>query len=143
MEPAPRRSQAGRSKTPVEHVEHPVPLIGAQVAEPHQIPAGAKKVIKKAELHGWRVVPTYALGTTLGGTRSTPKLVHSLAARLFHADGKSRAVAVWVVPADPDDVYAVPTAGWKADGGWVWQAGTEIPAQAGVTALSDYLVREQ
>lgn len=139
MEPEGKRKSVKR--VPPEG-GHPEPLIRARLAEPGEIHGGAKQTLAHAEKCGWRVMPTYALGHTMWSSRSDSKLIHSLALRMWHPDGKSRAVAVWSVAADLDDVYAVPTKGWKAECAYTW-TGTEIPIECGVTDARAYLLDPQ
>lgn len=74
---------------------HPAPVVPCRLAEPGEVPRGAKPVRAAAEAAGWAVVATYARGTRW--TKSGPgTLVDSLALRMSYRRGERRAVAVWL-----------------------------------------------
>jgi hypothetical protein len=69
----------------------PAPEVPCRLAEPGEIPTGARRVLRVAESAGWRVVATYARGTV---PMRRPHVVDSLALRM--RAGPSRAVAIWL-----------------------------------------------
>lgn len=68
----------------------PAPEVPARVAEPAEIPTGARRVAALAAAAGWTVVATYARGTYPG---RVPRVVDCLALRMWR--GRQRAVALW------------------------------------------------
>jgi hypothetical protein len=62
-----------------------------RLAEPAEVPAGARRIAAIAEAAGWTVVATYARGTW---PSKTPRVVDSLALRMRHPAGR-RSWALW------------------------------------------------
>ena len=120
---------------PEEVVPHPAPEVGARLADESagEIPRAAKTWIKNATAAGWRVVPTYARGTSVDRYGKPGHLTHSLALRMAHPDGKHRAVLVYTAHAhavaeDGTVTFVQPgDAKWSKDSSWAWRSGTEIP----------------
>lgn len=138
----------GDEEEPV--VPHPAPEVGARLADESagEIPAKAKTWIKKATAAGWRVVPTYARGTSVDRHGKPAHLMHSLALRMVHPDGKHRAVLVFqahaqAVAEDETVSYVHPAdATWKTDSSWAWCSGVELPLPVGLVATKKEPDRE-
>lgn len=81
----------------------PAPEVACRLAEPGEVPTGARRVAAVAQRGGWRVVATYARGTW--PAYRVPRVVDNLALRMWFPDG-ARAVAVWL-----DGKY---------EQGWAW-----------------------
>lgn len=125
-----------KAKPKREHVEHPAPEVMAREAAPDEIPKTVATMAKLAQEAGWEVSVTYARGTTYS---TQPKLVHSVAVRMFR--NGQRAVAAWVCPVESD------RPAWKFDlgarlGRWTCQktgmSGT-FPIKLGSSELKVYL----
>jgi len=70
----------------------PAPEVPARLAEDGEVPPGARRLAALARSSGWRVVATYARGTYPG---RPPRVVESIALRMWLAEPARRAVAVW------------------------------------------------
>lgn len=137
-EPVPRTAMHRRAPVVLgQKKEHPAPAVSARKAEPHEIPTGARRLIKKAESLGWIATPTYACGTSIDRHGAPSKLLHSLAVRLWAPDVTKRAVAVWTAPCQ-DAADDAPATGWKADCCFTWGTG-ELPLPTSSKALSAYI----
>jgi hypothetical protein len=68
--------------------------VECRLAEPDEVPRTAKSLIMLAIDNGWHVTTTYACGLREGTSRSEPKMVKSVAVRLFRI-GDPRVVGVW------------------------------------------------
>lgn len=72
---------------------HPAPEVPCRLATDDEVPRGARTVRRHAQAHGWTVVATYARGTRRG---RVPRVVDSLALRMWGEGNACRAVGVWL-----------------------------------------------
>jgi hypothetical protein len=86
----------GRERAAV-YVPHPEPEVWARDAQPEEVPAGARRIAKVAEAHGWRVRTTYARGTTLTARGTPGRVVDDILLRMSRpvGDGYAHAVGCW------------------------------------------------
>lgn len=128
---------------PAEREPHPDPEVRARKATPEELSGSAKTWIKRAEAAGWRVVPTYARGTTVDNKGNPTHLVHSLALRMIHPETEHRVVVVWTARVYDDagkryevgEVKAITgvRAGWDV-AAYAWTPGDEFPLAIGLAA---------
>jgi hypothetical protein len=76
-------------------MSHPAPEVSARIATDAEVPTGARRVAAVARDAGWRVVATYARGAYRAQAWRDPRVVDSLALRMWHDGSARRAIAVW------------------------------------------------
>lgn len=89
-----RRAYQEAQATP--YVPHPIPEVPARDAQPHEIPIGAKRIIKVALANGWelRVKPQYARGHSLTARGTAGKVVDNVTVACIR--GRAHLIATWV-----------------------------------------------
>jgi hypothetical protein len=73
---------------------HPPPEVVARDAQPHEVPTGAKRMLKAAQGAGWRARAVYARGTSMTARGTPGRVVDSVLVAALR--GSAYLVATWV-----------------------------------------------